>query len=173
MFLLDTNVLSGLVNQSHVLHDKAIDFKNQHAGQEECLFICVISLAEMQFGMSMYESRLQRSNQAALEAVRRHMQAAGNLSEPLEVTRHVALEQGELRSKWALKVAPRKAVQSKLKGIPPEQWSDDWPAKTLQITENDIWIAATALTHDLTVVTCDTDFVKLAQADSRLRVMQL
>lgn len=173
MFLLDTNVISGLVNPSHALHLKAIEFKNQHAGQEEHLFICVISLAEMQFGLSMCESRLQRSNQAELDAVRKHIQAASQLSQPLEITRHVALEQGQLRSKWAWKVAPKKAAQSKLKGVPPEQWGDDWPATTLQITENDIWIAATALTHDLTVVTCDRDFDKLARADSRLRVMYL
>lgn len=173
MFLLDTSALSALLNQDDSLHAKAIAFKDQHAGQEQRLFICVISVAEMQFGLNMYEKRPPKPSQTALDAVRGRIQAAGALSAPLEVTRHVAIEQGRLRSKWAWKVAPHKSAQGKLKGSPPERWSDDWPANSLQITENDIWIAAMALTHDLTVVTCDRDFDKLAQADSNLRVMRL
>ncbi len=173
MFLLDTSALSALLNRDHSLHAKALEFKDQHAGQEQRLFICVISLAEMQFGLSMYEGLSPKPSQTALDAVRGRIQAAGGLSEPLEVTRHVAVEQGRLRSKWAWKVAPRKATQGKLKGVHPERWSDDWPAETLQITENDIWIAAMALTHDLTLVTTDKDFDKLAQADLTLRVMRL
>lgn len=173
MFLLDTSALSALLNRDHSLHAKAIAFKNLHAGEEQRLFICVISLAEMQFGLNMYERLSPQPSQAALDAVRGRIQAAGELAEPLEVTPHVAIEQGRLRSKWAWKVAPSKAAQGKLKGAPPERWSDDWPANTLQITENDIWIAAMALTHDLTLVTCDKDFDKLAQADVNLRIRRL
>lgn len=172
MFLLDTSAVSALLNQDHSLHAKAIAFKNQLAGQEQRLFICVISLAEMQFGLSMYEKLTPSPSQTDLDAVRGRIQAASGLSEPLEVTRHVAIEQGRLRSRWAWKLAPRKAAQGKLKGAPPERWSEDWPANTLQITENDIWIAAMALTHDLTLVTCDKDFEKLAQADPNLRIMR-
>lgn len=172
MFLLDTSALSALMDLSHARHANAIAFKDQHVGQEQRLFVCVISLAEMQFGLNMYERRSPRASEADLDALRRRIQAAGRLSEPLEVTRHVAIEQGRLRSKWAWKVAPHKAAQSKVKGVPPERWSDDWPASTLQITENDIWIAAMAITHDLTLVTCDKDFDKLAQADSSLKTMR-
>lgn len=173
MYLLDTTALSALVNSDQPDHAKAIAFKNQHTGEEQRLFICVISLAEMQFGLSMYEKRTPRPNPADLEAVRRHIQAASSISESLEVTRHVALEQGKLRAKWGWTVAPKKAAQGKLKGAPPERWSNDWPATSLQITENDIWIAAMALTHDLTLVTCDRDFHKLNQADAKLRVIYL
>ena len=172
MFLLDTSVLSTLMNPSQPRHANAVAFKDQHAGQEQRLFICVISLAEMQFGFNLYEGRTPRPRQTDLDVVRGRINAAGSLSVPLEVTRHVALEQGRLRSKWAWTLAPRKAAQGKLKGAPPERWSDDWPANTLQITENDIWIAAMAITHDLTLVTCDKDFDKLVQADSNLRVMR-
>lgn len=173
MFLLDTSALSALMNLSHVRHANAVAFKDQHVGQEQRLFVCVISLAEMQFGLNMYEMRSPRPREADLDALRRRVQAAGSLSEPLEVTRHVATEQGRLRSKWAWKVAPRKAAQGKVKGVPPERWSDDWPASSLQITENDIWIAAMAITHDLTLVTCDKDFDKLVDEEvSNLRIMR-
>ena len=173
MFLLDTSVLSALLNQDHSHHAKAINFQTQHAGQEQQLFVCVVSLAEMQFGLNMYEKRKPEPSPADLDAVRSRIHAAGKLSMPLEVTPHVAIEQGSLRSIWAWTVAPHKAAQGKLKGTPPESWSEDWPADKLQITENDIWIAAVALTHDLTLVTCDKDFNKLATANSKLRIRQL
>ena len=173
MFLLDTSALSALMDLSHARHTNAVAFRAQHIGQEQRLFVCVISLAEMQFGLSMFERRSPRSSEADLEALRRRIQAAGSLSKPLEVTPHVATEQGRLRSKWAWKVAPRKAEQGKVKGVPPERWSNEWPASTIQITENDIWIAAMAITHDLTLVTCDKDFDKLVQADSNFKTMLL
>lgn len=173
MFLLDTSALSALMNQGHALHAKAVGFKDHYAGQEQRLFVCVISLAEMQFGLNMYEGRTPKPSKTDLDAIRQRIQAAASLSEPLEVTRHVAMEHGRLRAKWAWTLAPRKAAQGKLKGTHPEHWSADWPANTLQITENDIWIAAMAITHDLTLVTCDKDFEKLAQADSNLKVIRL
>lgn len=173
MFLLDTSALSALMNQDHTLHAKAVAFKDHHVGQEQRLFVCVISLAEMQFGLNMYEGRTPQPSKTDLDAVRERIQAAASLSDPLEVTRHVAIEHGRLRSKWAWKLAPRKAAQGKLKGAHPECWSDDWPANALQITENDIWHASMAITHDLTLVHCDKDFDKLAQADSNLKIMRL
>ena len=108
-----------------------------------------------------------------LDRVRQRIRAASSISEPLEVTCHVALEQGRLRAKWAWINSPHRASTGKLKGSAPETWSDDWPAKTLQITENDLWIAAVALTHDLTVVTRDGDFEKLKDAHDQLRVLRL
>ena len=172
MFLLDTSALSALMNQDHALHAKAVAFKDHHVGQEQRLFVCVISLAEMQFGLNMYEARTPPPSKTDLDVVRKRIQAAASLSDPLEVTRHVAIKHGRLRSKWAWKLAPRKAAQGKLKGAHPEHWSDDWPANKLQITENDIWIAAMAITHDLTLVTCDKDFDKLTKADSNLKIMR-
>jgi predicted nucleic acid-binding protein len=172
MFLLDTSALSAFMDPSNARHASAIAFKDRHVGQEQRLFVCVISLAEMEFGLNMYERRSPRASEADLDALRRRIQAAGSLSEPLEVTRHVAIEHGRLRAKWAWKAAPHKAAQGKVKGVPPERWSDDWPASTLQITENDIWIAAMAITHDLILVTCDKDFDKLVQAESSLKIMR-
>lgn len=172
MFLLDTSALSALQNTTHPRHVEAIAFKDQYAGQEQRLFICVISLAEMQFGLNMYERLSPKPSQANLDAVHGRLQAVAGLSELLEVTRHVAMEHGQLRAKWAWKVAPHKAAQGKLRGAPPERWSTEWPANALQITENDIWIAAMALTHDLILVTCDKDFDKLAQADPRLKILR-
>lgn len=173
MYLLDTSALSALLNQHHALHAKAIAFRDRHAGHEQRLFVCVISLAEMEFGLSMYERHTPKPSRTDLDAVRGRIQAASRLSEPLEVTRHVAIEQGRLRSKWAWLLAPQKAAQGKLKGAPPERWSNDWPANALQITENDIWIAAMALTHDLTLVSCDKDFDRLVRADAALRIIRL
>ena len=173
MYLLDTSIISAMVNTSAKGHAEAIAFRDKHAGQEQRFFICVISLAEMQFGLSLVEGRLPKPSNSELEIVRQRIRGAAGISEPLEVTRHVALEQGRLRAKWAWSIAPRKAGAGKLKGAAPEQWSDDWPATALQITENDIWIAAVALTHDLTVVARDKDFHKLVKAEPQLRIIRL
>jgi predicted nucleic acid-binding protein len=98
MFLLDTSAVSDLVNPSRPLHAKVVAFTNQHAGVEHHLFICVISLAEMQFGLDLYTGHASRPNQASLDAVHRRIKAASRISEPLAVTHHVALEQGRLRA---------------------------------------------------------------------------
>jgi predicted nucleic acid-binding protein len=173
MFLLDTSVISALVNTEAPGHAEAITFWKKYAGQEQRMFICVISLAEMQFGAGLVEGRTPKPSNSDLEVVQQRIRAAGKISEPLEVTRHVALEHGRLRARYAWKVSPRKAAAGKLKGAAPEQWSNNWPATVLQITENDIWIAAVALTHDLILVTRDKDFHMLAQADFQLRVIRL
>lgn len=173
MFLLDTSVLSALTNPNHTSHTNARAFRTQCATQERELYLCVISIAEMRFGLSMYEARMPRPSETVLNEIRERIHAAMTLSEPIEITRHVANEHGQLRSKWAWICSPQKAAQGKLKGNPPERWSDDWPASKLQITENDIWIAAIALTHDLTLVTCDKDFDNLAKADSQLKILRI
>lgn len=173
MFLLDTSTVSALVNAGSPSHAAATAFAATHSGQEQRLFVCVVTLAEMQFGLGLIEGRTPKPSTADLEVVRRRIQAASTISQPLDVTRHVALEQGRLRARWAWKSSPRRAASGKLKGAAPEAWSDNWPATTLQITENDLWIAAVALTHDLTLVTLDGDFLKLIGAEDQLRVVRL
>jgi predicted nucleic acid-binding protein len=173
MYLLDTSVISAIVNTSSHGHAEAVAFRSKHEGEEQRLFVCVISLAEMRFGLGLVEGRTPKPSEADLQLVRQRIHAAAQISEPLEVTTHVAREQGILRAKWAWECSPTKAAAGKLKGAAPERWSDDWPATALQITENDIWIAAVALTHDMTVVALDKDFQKLARADRQLKVIQL
>lgn len=173
MYLLDTSVISAIVNPASPRHAEAIAFRDLHAGEEQRLFVCVISLAEMYFGLGLVQGRTPSPATADLDVLRMRIAVAAQLSVPLEVTPHVAREQGLLRAKWAWKCSPNKAAMGKLKGAAPEQWSDDWPATVLQVTENDIWIAAVALTHDIALVTLDKDFQKLAQADPQLQVIRL
>lgn len=172
MYLLDTSAISAIFNPHAAKHGEARTFQAEVAGREEELRISVISLAEMEFGLQLFVARVPPPSKVDQFAIRDVVTKASDL-EPFEVDRHVAKEHGELRAKWARHIAPKKAAEGKLKGAQPERWSEDWPAVVLQITENDLWIAATALTFDLTLVTIDRDFTALSAVDKNLRVRML
>src|SRR5690349_18578170 len=116
MYLLDTNVISAIVNSASPGHADAVAFRELNAGQEQRLFVCVISIAEMRFGLGMVQRRMPPPSTADLDVLRQRIAGAAQLSVPLEVTPHVAREQGLLRAKWAWKCSPKKAAMGKLKG---------------------------------------------------------
>jgi len=173
MFLLDTSAISPLVNRRHPKHAQMNAFHLSESKKGHSLFVSVVSIAEMQFGLDVYARHISRPAPQSLNIVRQYIQVASTISTPLPITQRVAIKQGNLRALWALSIAPTKATQGKLKGTHPEQWSEQWPANRLRITENDLWIAAIALTHDLVLVTCDKDFERLAQVEPQIRVVRL
>jgi tRNA(fMet)-specific endonuclease VapC len=65
---------------------------------------------------------------------------------------HTALKYGQLRAMLFEKYAPKK---KRKKNLRPEQAIDPVTAKELGIDENDLWIAAQAITRNLTLVTND------------------
>lgn len=174
MYLLDTSVVSDIVNVKAPKHTAAIQFVESNRLFPDPIRICVITLAEMRFGYNLLQLRHPAPDPALLSEVARRIDDAQLISEPLVVSRHVAFEHARLRAFYAQLVAP-KATQENLmkKGKPVELWHQSWPASKLQITENDLWIAAIALTHDLTLVTRDTDFPRLRQALPALRIQPL
>lgn len=54
-----------------------------------------------------------------------------------------------------------------------EDWIDHATGKRLNINENDLWICAQGFERDLTIVTCDRDFLRVEQAEPRLRLRLL
>lgn len=65
---------------------------------------------------------------------------------------HTALKYGQLRAMLFEKYAPKK---KRKKNLRPEQAIDPVTAKELGIDENDLWIAAQAITRNLTLVSND------------------
>ena len=172
MYLLDTSVVSAIFNAQAAEHLVAMAFRNSVGEEDDLPCISVVTLSEVKFGLDVFAMRKPTSSKSDLAAIRQRIALAKAL-DLLLVTDHVADAHGQLRAKWAKHLAPHKLAQGKLKGTQPERWIKDWPAADLQITENDLWIAATALNHDLTLVTIDGDFVKLVEAEPALRVRQL
>lgn len=171
MYLLDTSVVSVLVDSTATGHGAAQQFMSEAKGSQ--LFLCVVTLAEMQFGYEMLIRRKQSVTAVRLTEVRQRVAAATQIAALLEVTRHIATEHAKLRAAYAYLIAPNAAESGSLKKKPPEMWHDDWPASKLQTTENDLWIAATALAHDLTLVTRDAGFQKVQQAVPALKLRVL
>lgn len=171
MYLLDTSVVSDLVNVRAGGYAAAQQWMSENKRAD--LFLCVVTLAEMGFGYETLKLRKQSTNVTWLKEVERRISAAKQIAEAIVVTRHVADEHAKLRAAYAFLVAPKAAESISLKSKPVELWHEDWPASKLQITENDLWIAATALAHDLTLVSRDTGFLKVQQAAPALKLRML
>lgn len=171
MYLLDTNVISDLADSTSSFHSKAAAFVHDTSRKDQ-IFTCVINFAEMRFGLHLYALRGAAAHR--IEEVTKRIDFGEQLSQPLPISVHVAREQAQLRAAYAQEVAPRSvATGKKFKNKPPELWHDGAPASVLGITENDLWIAAVAIVHDLQLVTRDTDFSRLYQAYPSLQIHKL
>jgi len=73
--------------------------------------------------------------------------------EPLEITKHVGESYGSLKAWLFNKFSDRK---KRTKDERAKQIVDPMSAKELGADENDIWIAAQAMTHNLVLVTHDS-----------------
>jgi predicted nucleic acid-binding protein len=171
MYLLDTSVVSVLVDANAPAHAAAQQFLSETKAGD--LFLCVVTLAELDFGYEMLKRRKQAVSAERLREVETRIAAARKIAELIEITRHIAKEHATLRAAYAYVVAPKAAEARSLKRKPPEMWHEDWPASSLQTTENDLWIAATALAHDFALVTRDTGFTKVQQAAPALKLRVL
>lgn len=137
------------------------------------LFLSAVTLAELRFGVLMLRQRSPPPTAEQVAEVERRVQAASKLGTLLPVTDHIASEHAALKLAYARKFAPNLLQKGALKGKPPELWHEGLSASALNVTENDLWIAATAIAHDLTLLTLDDDHVRMQQADPRLRMIRL
>ena len=110
------------------------------------LHISVVSLGELQYGFDVLSQRERRELGNVIEFVH------GQGPMVVEITKHVALEYGRIRAKLFERFAPN---DKKRKGLRPEQLRDPVTSLELGIQENDLWIAAQAITRNLTLVTND------------------
>lgn len=171
-YLLDTSVISGLVDDKNKHHTKATAFRSTLSKGDDVL-VCVVSLGEMQFGRDLMQSRPSPPSPARMAEVDARLAAAHALTaQVLEITKHVAKQYGTLRAGYARGLMP-KSVDKHVKGVPPELWYQATTGGVLKITENDLWIAAVAVAHDLTLVSCDKDFGTVHQHVANLRLLQL
>lgn len=110
------------------------------------LLISVITLGEIEFGY--------RVNPALGPADRRECLTflAEQFPTRLEVMEDAAAVFGELRMRLFDKYAPR---EKRKRGMRPEQLIDPITSKELGIQENDLWLCAQAIAHDMVLVTND------------------
>lgn len=170
MYLLDTSAVSIATNPADARHCSYNGFIKSNNVLADQLFISAITIAEMEAGIQMKERRAPPPKPQDLAEVRMRVANAASLAAVLEVTRHVAREHAALKVAYAAKYAPNKLQSGALKGKPVELWHDTLAASVLQVQENDLWIAATAITHDLVLLSGDTDHRRMQAAEPRLKL---
>lgn len=173
MYLLDTSIISDIVNSASKRHKAATDFLDANKLFLDQIYICVFSLGEMRFGREVYPYLGSTPTPEQMDAMDKRIESAEALSAPLEISRHVAADYARLRAAYAKGVALKLLQSKKLKSKPPERWQQDAPAGELQITENDLWIAAVAVTYDFMLVTADKDYQRIAEHYPTLRVLHI
>jgi predicted nucleic acid-binding protein len=171
MYLLDTSVASDVVGPPDSMPAATKAFMEAHGGDLENLYICSITVGEMSFGRELPARRPQvdPNKVAALDAT---LQALGRFAQPFAVSNHVAKQYAIIRANYARGVLPH-GIDRKVKGKPVETWHQQLPSSELQITENDLWIASVAYTHDMTLVSRDKDFTKVKKYNPKLVFLQI
>lgn len=110
------------------------------------LLVSVITLGEIEFGY-----RVNPPPNPDVQA--EYLKFVGEqLPVRLEVTEDAVAAYGELRKRLFDKYAPREKRKPKMR---PEQLIDPITSKELGIQENDLWLCAQAVAHDMVLVTND------------------
>jgi len=151
-YLLDTNILRYWYDTRCDEHAKVVS-RVDAARQPEPktnylsrLFVSIVTLGEIEYGHRVAHLPDPEKQAAYVKFVREQCPVA------LEMTWHVAEQYGEMRA-WLFNNCGPIAKKSKAKRA--EELVNPTTGKELAIDENDIWIAAHAMTHNLILVTHD------------------
>lgn len=150
-YLLDTNIVSYLAlarSQRPSDVSKAVLARARAIQDQAQLFICAITSGEVEYGLRIAPN----ANTVTQMEMRRLMQSFPIV---LGLDRHVASEcYSEIRSRLFQKYAPRDRKGRAQKNF-IEEWLDPTTGKSLGVQENDVWLTAVALCHNLILVTND------------------
>jgi predicted nucleic acid-binding protein len=143
-FLLDTNVASWACDAKRQYHKPVREWLASLADQ--LVFISVVTLAEVEYGLQI---------SAGIPAVAREaIRAAMASYVALPIDRHTHFYYASMRAHLFRQYAPKNS-QGRQRSKYIEDLIDDSTGKTLQIQENDLWIASVAVQNDLRLVTSD------------------
>lgn len=158
-YLLDTNILSywydstpdvsGRVKSTHanVVHNVArVRTPDPQTDYVSRLFVSVVTLGEVEYGHQSATTPDPVKQAEYTKFIRE--QCPGSL----DITQHVAEEYGRMRG-WLFNTCSPKKMRTKAKRA--EQLVFPATGQELGIDENDLWIAAQAMTHKLVLVTHD------------------
>ena len=152
-YLLDTNIVSYWYDTCCAEHPKVLahvksvrhpDPETQYVPR---LFISVVTLGEIEYGHRVLATRNVAKQSEYMAFLREQC------PEPLEIITHVSANYGELKA-WLFNGFSERRKRTKLRRA--KESVDPTTGKELGVDENDIWIAAQAMTFDLVLVTHDT-----------------
>ena len=151
-FLLDTQIIrywydTGCKEHAAVIGNvEALRKLAASVEHKPRLLVSVITLGEIEFG-----HRVQVGDHAA-ENEARMMFVNEQLPDRLDLTADAVTAYGEIRSRLFNEYAPGDLRKPKMR---PEQLVDPTISLNLQIQENDLWLCAQAVGHEMWLVTND------------------
>ena len=152
-YLLDANILRFWYDTrcpqhaSVLAHVQAIRQPEPQTQYVPRMFVSVVTIGEIEYGHRVAPKPDASEQSAYVRFVR------DQCPEPLEIIRHVGEHYGELRA-WLFNNFSDNRKRTKAKR--PEELVDPTTARELGVQENDIWIAAQAMTFNLVLVTHDS-----------------
>jgi predicted nucleic acid-binding protein len=160
-YLLDTSALSPLVDPGHLRHTVASAVVAALGAAP--IYVSVVALAEMRYGIQLYEMSTGGSlpNAAA-------MTASAQQFPRMDISRHTATEYAELKSILAVHYLPNVTRQFRKRYV--EDWIDQFTGKALRIDDNDLWICAQARETNLTVIAGDRRMDVIRKADPTVKL---
>jgi predicted nucleic acid-binding protein len=111
------------------------------------LFVSTVTIGEIEFGHRVIPALNPAEQAKYMSFVRQEF------PEPLPVTRHVGEYYGILKA-WLFNNCSPKSMRTKAKRY--RELVDPTSGEALEVQENDVWIAAQAMTHRLVLVTHDS-----------------
>ena len=143
-YLLDTNIISYWFDESRAQHGRVVKCIAE-LPPEAPLRISAVTLGEIEYGRSAAGAG-DKDAQAEIAAfMERQLPAV------IDIRRSTAIYYGPLRARLFDKFAPKALRKARW----PEQCIDPVTSLQLGVQENDLWIAAQAMEHNLTLVTHD------------------
>jgi len=162
-YLLETNTLSALLGPDHPKHAAAVATV-QGIPEDALKFISCVTLAELQFGKELIAVF---TGQAPPHLASVLAQAAAGAV--IDITRHTAASYAQLKAKLAHTYLNKWMRKDRSRWV--ENWVDKATGEKLQVDENDLWICAQALEHDLILVTADAKIERIRSANPALQLL--
>lgn len=139
--------LAEVKSGAHSPKGKAVQ-KRLNEIRNEYISICCISIGEIEYGLKIAQYKDNKKQDLTREIV-------GSFKS-YPISENIAREQySYLRSKLFERYAPKSKRQRNNDKKRIEEWIDPTTSKELQVQENDIWIAAVAMTYNMVLVTHD------------------
>ena len=151
-FLLDTQMLEYWYDDSRAEHEAVIanieSLKELARALEHKprMLVSVVTLGEIEFGHRVQTRDFAQKQEAYIRFVHKELPAT------LELTKDASLVYGEIRARLFNKYAPGENRKS---GMRPEQLTHPINSLELGIQENDLWLCAQAVGHEMVLVTND------------------
>ena len=158
-------MLVALVDPNGVLHNAAKSAIDMMAG-DDLQFVSAISIGEIRTGVVSVQRIHGRTPVYATKC-----SAEAQARSLLLINAHVAEAYGDLKAAMVSKFMPKSSRSKSPAHL--EDWIDHATGKRLGINENDLWICAQGFERDLHVITCDTDFARVQEAEPRLALSVL